>query len=67
MYQPHQMRVIEERRELNVKLDKLVEFLKGTIFQSLPTDEQERLSRQCGVMQEYSNILAERIVHFEVA
>lgn len=59
-----QQRVIDEKKELDIKRDKLTEFLKGEIFHSLPNDEQSRLSHQAKVMEDYSNILAERIVHF---
>jgi hypothetical protein len=62
--QPHQQRVVEERVELMVKLDKLVTFLKGDVFHGLPEDEQERLTRQHKIMSDYSEVLAERIVHF---
>jgi hypothetical protein len=61
---PHQQRVVAEREELIHKLDKLTEFLKGDLFRTLPTDEQERLTRQHGIMAQYANVLAERIVHF---
>jgi len=61
---PHQQRVVAEREELVHKLDKLTEFLKGDFFKTLPADEQERLTRQHGIMEQYSNVLAERIVHF---
>ena len=61
---PHQQRVVTEREELIHKLDKLTEFLKGDFFRTLPADEQERLNRQHGIMEQYSNVLAERIVHF---
>jgi hypothetical protein len=62
--QPHQQRVVDEKQELDIKRDKLTEFLKGDLFRSLPEDEQVRLSKQLTVMGEYSGILAERIVHF---
>ena len=61
---PHQQRVVTEREELVHKLDKLIEFLKGDMFRSLPADEQERLTRQSAIMEQYSGVLAERIVHF---
>jgi glycerol-3-phosphate O-acyltransferase len=61
---PHQQRVVTEREELVHKLDKLTEFLKGDLFRSLSTDEQERLQRQHRIMTEYSSVLAERINHF---
>ncbi len=62
---PFHARVIEEKKELDWKRDKLTEFLKGDIFKTLPLDEQERLTRQLGIMEQYSNVLAERIVHFK--
>jgi hypothetical protein len=62
--QPHQQRVVDERQELNLKIDKLTAFLAGPIFTSLPSDEQLRLTRQHAVMTEYSGILTERIAHF---
>jgi len=62
--QPHQQRVVDEKQELDTKLDKLTVFLKGDLFESLPDDEQDRLAKQLGIMSEYSNILAERIAHF---
>jgi hypothetical protein len=65
--QPHQQRVVDEKAELDLNRDRLTEFLKGKIFQTLPSDEQERLTRQLGIMGEYSGILAEHIVHFPAA
>jgi hypothetical protein len=63
--QPHQERVVEEKKELDSKRDKLTEFIKGKLFDSLPSDEQERLIRQFRIMEQYSDVLAERIVHFD--
>jgi ATP/maltotriose-dependent transcriptional regulator MalT len=63
-FQPHQQRVVDEKADLDSKRDRLTEFLKGKIFQTLPSDEQERLTRQLGIMEQYSGVLAERIVHF---
>ena len=65
--QPHQQRVVDEKSELDLKRDRLTEFLKGKIFQTLPADEQERLIRQLDIMGDYSGVLAERIVHFPAA
>jgi len=76
--QPFQQRVIEEKKELDQKIDRLVAFTKGltaqsdrvdgvsvcSIFHRLPPDEQLRLARQLDAMQNYSGILAERIAHF---
>lgn len=62
--QEYQTRVIEERAQLAEKHDKLVVFIAGEVFDSLPLDEQKRLRRQISVMGEYLHILGERIVAF---
>lgn len=62
--QPHQQRVVDEKSDLDLKRDKLTEFLKGDFSKTLPADEQERLNRQLGIMEMYSDVLAERIVYF---
>ncbi len=64
MMEAFQKRVIEEKQELDTKRDKLTEFLKSPNRIKVPEDEQERLTRQLAVMEVYSGILAERIVHF---
>lgn len=61
---PHQQRVIEEKTVLDEKLNKLREFLGGTVILSLPADERGRLLRQADVMGRYSDILGERIAAF---
>lgn len=63
--QPHQQRVVDERKELTDKREKLGLFIRGSsIFYTLPTDEQARLRRQFDVMIQYEAILQERIDHF---
>jgi len=62
---PYQQRVIDEKKALDEKLDKLVEFMKGDIFVRLDSSEVERLRRQAAVMHTYSAILSERIAHFK--
>jgi hypothetical protein len=61
----YQQRVVEEKRELDIKRDKLTEFLKSPNRIKVPQDEQDRLTRQLAVMEVYSGILAERITHFK--
>ena len=65
MLQPFQARVVDEKKELDIKRDKLIEFLKGDLAKKLPAAEQERLSRQLSIMESYSGILSERIVTFD--
>ncbi len=62
--QPHQQRVVNERKELTDRREKLGLFIAGNIFASLPTDEQSRLRRQFDIMVKYEGVLQERIDHF---
>lgn len=66
---PYQCRVVEEKREMDRRLESLMNFFIGAanqtgIFESLPEAEQSRLRIQYAVMQSYSTILGERIAHF---
>ncbi len=62
---PHELRVIQEQLELGDKLGKLLCFI-GTnpAYATLPPEEQERLGRQASIMQQYANVLSERINAF---
>ncbi len=63
--QPHQQRVVDEKSELDTKIEALQKFIAGSpIFTGLPEEEKERLVRQESCMSEYSSILAERIAAF---
>jgi len=62
--QPFQQRVVDEKTELDDKLQKLDAFGRTDFFQTLPPAEQGRLNRQHSVMEEYSRILGERIAAF---
>lgn len=59
--QPHQQRVINERRELGDKMDKLHTFTRGATFKTLSEAEQSRLHNQLSVMNVYEDILRQRI------
>lgn len=61
---PHQQRVVDEKAELDQRIEKLAVFINGQIFATVPQDERERLTRQLEVMRELSVILADRIAHF---
>jgi hypothetical protein len=63
-YQPHQQRVVDEKRELDIKIDKLQSFFSTDIFMSVDEAEQDRLHCQYQVMKAYSLILASRIKAF---
>ena len=60
----YQQRVIDEKAELDAKLEKLREFQTTTKFGSINNDKKNRLYRQEEVMTEYSKILGERIKAF---
>lgn len=62
--EPHQKRVVEEKKDLDAKIEKLGPFLQTKIFQGLPAIERIRLARQHDVMREYSTILGQRIDWF---
>ena len=69
--QPHQQRVVDEKAELDAKLEKLKVFIGNSgenpsaIFEGLPPAERSRLIRQASIMEEYSDVLRERIVNFK--
>ncbi|MCB2071194.1 MAG: hypothetical protein KDF67_17045 [Ottowia sp.] len=62
--QPHQQRVVEEKRELDEKREKLGAFKHTPAFEKLPWQEQERLNTQAHIMTMYSAVLGERIAAF---
>jgi len=64
----HQLRVIQEKEELDAKIGKLAAFIgldkTGEIFAALPIAERVRLYEQLIVMRRYSEILGRRIAAF---
>lgn len=65
MIQPHQQRVIDERDELDTKIESLSTFIQtNIIYNNLPIDERQRLTRQVVLMRKYSQVLSERIASF---
>jgi len=63
---PHQQRVLDEKRELDDKLQKLTAFISSEKFSTIVQDEGERGRLVCQeeAMKDYSAILAERIEAF---
>lgn len=66
---PHQQRVVDEKRELDDKLQKLTAFISSEKFSTIVQDEAERGRLVCQeeTMKDYSAILAERIEAFGAA
>jgi len=62
--QPHQQRVVDEYNELFEKTTKLGLFFGTKIFTGLDAAEQDRLDRQWQLMQQYGQVLSERISAF---
>ena len=62
---PHQQRVVQEKAELDVKINALRSFMQTVTFQSLPLKEQGLRHEQFIVMNRYSDILASLINLFE--
>ena len=60
----HQQRVVDEKRELDNRREKLMAFFSTPIFHGLAESEQIRLERQAVAMRSYSEILGERIAAF---
>lgn len=59
--EPHQIRVIEEKGELDKKLDKLSSFLSQDKPPYVDTEEWKLLQLQQQQMTDYSDTLANRI------
>jgi hypothetical protein len=57
-----QERVVQEKKELDKKIESLTEFLKDPAIKCAV--ELDRLDTQLAIMQSYSAILKERIEHF---
>lgn len=63
---PFQRRVVTEQNELTEKLVKLRQFIATDAFRLIGDHECGLLMAQSQHMADYSNILAQRIVLFEV-
>ena len=60
----YQQRVWDERKELEEKLCKLIDFINGEVFPNLLGIEQTLLKHQAEIMGKYARILSERIFIF---
>jgi hypothetical protein len=62
--QPHQQRVVDEKNELGERLEKLLAFLQADLYKSLSEQERELLFFQSQVMEDYYEVLEQRIELF---
>lgn len=61
---PHQQRVVEEKNELNEKLEKLRSFLDSDIYKTLDSVDKVDLKMQYNAMITYYHVLSRRILRF---
>lgn len=61
---PHQQRMVDEKADLDEKIEKLSNFFGTPVFGNLDAAEQQRLNAQGLAMTTYSVILDERIAAF---
>lgn len=62
--QPHEQRVLDEKKELDEKISKLSDFMHGDTFANLPGVDQGLLMVQIRAMKMYSEALSQRIQQF---
>ena len=66
MYQPYQQRVIDEKHQLDERLEKLKALFNNPVFHSLSIHEQGLMKQQAKHMTRYSLVLQERISGFPI-
>lgn len=64
---PHQERVVEEKKQLDERLEKLTAFNSddNKLFLKLPSSERHRMRAQESLMTELSKVLGQRILFFK--
>jgi hypothetical protein len=60
----YQQRVLDEKAQLDLRLERLTAAFDSPTFRGLPEAEQNRMQRQASVMKLYSEVLGERIAAF---
>jgi len=64
LVQPHQQRVVAEKKALDEKMIALLQFFQTPVFHGLSEAERSRLRQQSRFMDGYSAVLKERIEAF---
>jgi len=65
LLKPYQQRVVEEKKELDAKIERIAAFLDSEEFNNVEADEQHLIVQQEFVMVIYSNVLSQRIAAFK--
>lgn len=63
-FAPHEQRVIDEHRDLTVRMNKLGDFFSSQVFAGLPEVDRALLRAQHGCMLGYAGVLEARINRF---
>ena len=61
---PFQERVVAEKAALDSNIEKLVLFIEGDVYDTLPDRDCELLEAQLSCMRDYSEVLEYRIARF---
>ena len=67
IFAPHEVRVIDELADLEIKVAKLLAFIDTAPFNLLPKEDRVLLRKQFVAMQAYSSILVQRVARFTKA
>ena len=59
--QPYQQRVLNELNELDLKINKLINFVESPAFELVELEHQVLLKVQLNYMMSYSDVLARRL------
>jgi hypothetical protein len=62
---PHQARVVQEKKDLDTKLNKLLDFMESEEFRKLDRYEQLLMREQYHFMRHYSWILDTRLNYWQ--
>jgi len=61
----HERRAVNECTELEAKIDKLIDFMHGDFYPTLPVIDQGLMMVQIRNMQSYASVLRDRIDRFD--
>lgn len=62
--EPYQQRVLDEKSELDIKINALRNFFSNPIYSTMSQQDQDLLQQQLLAMETYSQVLGLRIARF---